>query len=181
MRPNTYSVARAMKHWGGFLLSLGGVPELSMSLWAHNLLEIRAGEGRGSCYGTTGMFIWPKQPLLGAPVFTKRRGIPLYTINKLALSYTTPLILLHTPPPIPQLAHSFQHSCVSSCEGIDLSLWHGCGARLAVLHLEVLEKLLQVVLLAERVSPRGCPLYLDPETQVSFVMWDFVSLFHGLD
>jgi hypothetical protein len=36
-------------------------------------------------------------------------AFPFYTINKLALLYTTPLISPHTLPPISQLAHLFQN------------------------------------------------------------------------
>jgi hypothetical protein len=46
MRPNTYSIARSTGHTEGFCFSLGRVLEHSKSLWAHNLLEIRTGEGR---------------------------------------------------------------------------------------------------------------------------------------
>jgi hypothetical protein len=75
MRPNTYSVARTTRHTEGFCFSLERVPEHSKSLWAHNLLEIRTGEGRyNNCEYKNALLTDTGCFFFGASIFTKTKG-----------------------------------------------------------------------------------------------------------
>jgi hypothetical protein len=74
MRSNMYSIAHTAEHTEGFCFSLKRVPEHSKSLWAHNLLEIRTGEGRDNSSEYKNTLLTDTDCFWSVLIFTKMKG-----------------------------------------------------------------------------------------------------------
>jgi hypothetical protein len=74
MKPNMYSITHTTRHTEDFCFSLRRVSEHSKSLWAYNLLEIRAEEERDNSCEYKNALLTDTGCFWGTPIFTKMKG-----------------------------------------------------------------------------------------------------------